>query len=598
VIGLTNVSDAGNDAVRFVYDVDGDGTDDTTGVTYANAMTATTDSVPAADGPSTRLVRVRVIDEDGGTNVYTATVTVLNVAPTGALADQTVAEGQTATLGLTNVADPSDLATLRYAYDFDGNGTDDTTGVTYATASTANSQATPAGDGPATRTVRVRVLDKDGASNVYTATLTVINVAPTGSLADQTVDEGTAVSVGLTNVADPSDLASVRYAYDVDGNATDDTAAATYAGASTATTAPVPAHLTADGPATVNVRVRVIDKDGGSTVYTADVDVDNVAPAATLADVTTEEGTPATVAFTGADDVSADDKAAGFTFEWDADGDGTFTPGGESITVSAPDGPATRTITGAILDRDGGRHEYTATLTVTNAAPKATIGGPDAVPSSGQTTLTLRLSDTGDDTLTSALDWGDGTVETVGGAGEKTVTHTYASAGQKTITLVATDSDGAKSSVATHTLTVATALAAPGPAAPAAVKQTITRVRVTPRCLRADDLRARIAKKRTMKVRFTLGAAAPVKFTLQRLSGKRGASKCPPARGVKQRNGKRVPGVYRPFTNKSINVSQGANTATVAATGRKGKRLAPGTYLLIVDSAGVSARTKHWVLAP
>ena len=164
----------------------------------------------------------------------------------------------------------------------------------------------------------------------------------------------------------------------------------------------------------------------------------------------------ATVAFTGADDLSAADKAAGFTFEWDADGDGTFTPGDDSITVPAPDGPATKTIKGAILDRDGGRHEYTATLTVTNAAPTATITGPDAVPSSGQTTLTLQLSDTGDDTLTSALDWGDGTVDTVDGAGEKTVTHTYASAGQKTITLVATDSDGAKSAVATHTLTVAT----------------------------------------------------------------------------------------------------------------------------------------------
>ena len=87
-----------------------------------------------------------------------------------------------------------------------------------------------------------------------------------------------------------------------------------------------------------------------------------------------------------------------------------------------------------------------------------------------------------------------------------------------------------------------------------------------------------------MKVRFSLGTAAPVKFTLQRLSGKGGASKCPPARGVKHPDGKRVPGVYRPFTNKSVNVSKGANTVTVAATGRKGKRLAPGTYLLTVES--------------
>ena len=62
-------------------------------------------------------------------------------------------------------------------------------------------------------------------------------------------------------------------------------------------------------------------------------------------------------------------------------------------------------------------------------------------------------------------------------------------------------------------------------------------------------------------------------------------------------DGTRVPGVYRPFTNKSFNVGKGANTVTVAATGRRGKRLAPGTYLLTVESGGVSARTKLWVLA-
>ena len=546
-------------------------------------------------------MRVRVLDKDGASNVYTATLTVTNVAPTGSLADRTVEEGTAVSVGLTNVTDPGDLASVRYAYDVDGNATDDTAAATYAGASTATTAAVPANltaNGPATVPVRVRVLDKDGASTAYTATITVRNVAPTAKLADVTVDEGKLATVGLTDVVDTADAADVRYIYDLDGNATDDTAGVTYANADTSPTADVPGNLTADGPTTVNVRVRVIDKDGDSNVYTADVDVDNVAPTATLADVTTPEGTPATVAFTGADDLSAADKAAGFTFEWDADGDGTFTPGGDSITVPAPDGPATKTIKGAILDRDGGRHEYTATLTVTNASPTATITGPDAVPSSGQTTLTLQLSDTGDDTLTSTLDWGDGTVDTVDGTGEKTVTHTYASAGQKTITLVATDSDGAKSAVATHTLTIATTPAAPGPTTAAATKQTITGVKVTPRCLRADDLRARIAKSQTMKVRLSLGIAAPVKFTLQRLSGKGGASKCPPARGVKHRNGKRVPGVYRPFTNKSVNVNKGANTVTVAATGRKGKRLAPGTYLLIVESSGISARTKLWVLAP
>ena len=41
----------------------------------------------------------------------------------------------------------------------------------------------------------------------------------------------------------------------------------------------------------------------------------------------------------------------------------------------------------------------------------------------------------------------------------------------------------------------------------------------------------------------------------------------------------------------------GLNTVTLAATGRKGKRLKPGTYLLTITSGEVTARTKVWVLA-
>jgi hypothetical protein len=143
--------------------------------------------------------------------------------------------------------------------------------------------------------------------------------------------------------------------------------------------------------------------------------------------------------------------------------------------------------------------------------------------------------------------------------------------------------------------------AAPSPTLPTTVspasKQTITGTKITPRCLRADNLRARISKTQTMKVRFTLGTAAPVKFSLRRLTGKGGASKCPPTRGRPHPDGKRVPGVYRPFTDKSVTAAKGANTVTVAATGRRGKRLTPGTYLLTVSSGGTTSRTKLWVLA-
>ena len=64
--------------------------------TYAGAVAASSATVPAsflADGPGTRTVGMLVLDKDGVGHGYTTTITINNVAPTGALANQTVAEG-------------------------------------------------------------------------------------------------------------------------------------------------------------------------------------------------------------------------------------------------------------------------------------------------------------------------------------------------------------------------------------------------------------------------------------------------------------------------------------------------------------------------
>ncbi len=92
-------------------------------------------------------------------------------------------------------------------------------------------------------------------------------------------------------------------------------------------------------------------------------------------------------------------------------------------------------IRGAIVDRDNGRTEYTATVVVTNAAPTASIAGPQTVPSSGVVALTLTAGDPSpSDQLTGVLDWGDGHTETIAGRGEHAVGHTYAAAGDYTVT--------------------------------------------------------------------------------------------------------------------------------------------------------------------
>ena len=132
---------------------------------------------------------------------------------------------------------------------------------------------------------RVRVGD-GFTTTTAAATLTVTNAAPTGALANRTVAEGTTATIGLTVVTDasPGDVtAGLRYAYDFQAHGTYDVGSTTYAQASTATTADLPAALTADGPGTRNVRVAVVDRDGGFTPYNATVTVTNTAPSATLA---------------------------------------------------------------------------------------------------------------------------------------------------------------------------------------------------------------------------------------------------------------------------------------------------------------------------
>ena len=455
--------------------------------------------------------------------------------------------------------------------------------------------------------VRAVVIDKDGGLNPYTTTVTVDNVAPTGTLTGDSVDEGGTAQVAYSAVSDaPTDLgAGIRYGYDFGGDGTYEIGSASYATASTLATVDVPAALTADN-GTVAVRAVLIDKDGGLRPATTTVTADNVAPTATLTGDSVDEGETATVAFSAQADPSAADTAAGFTYEYDLDDDGTFEPGTASVTLPATDGPATLDVHGAIIDRDGGRREYDATVIVANVAPTATITGPDAVPSSGAVTLQVAAVDPGVDALSGTIDWGDGTTESLTlGA----LSHTYAAPGAYTVTVRARDDDGADAAPVTHALTVAAAPAAPTPTAtpapapappvmPAAVRKlAIDGLKVTPRCIRAAGLRAITAQRRTVAVRFNLNAAADVRLSLERWTGKPGAKRCPAPTGKAKADGRKIPGVYSPHSGRAVAARAGVNTVTLAATSRRGTRLRPGTYLLTVRAGDATARVKVWVLA-
>ena len=101
--------------------------------------------------------------------------------------------------------------------------------------------------------------------------VTVGNVAPTASLAnDGPVNEGSTATVSISGQIDPSldDTADgFHYAYDFDNDGTWDVGDGSYGGSVVADSQVVPASYLDDGAASVTVKARILDDDGGFTDY-------------------------------------------------------------------------------------------------------------------------------------------------------------------------------------------------------------------------------------------------------------------------------------------------------------------------------------------
>ena len=179
----------------------------------------------------------------------------MNHAPTAdAGGPYTVAEGGSVTVAATG--GDADGDALTYAWDLDNDGEfDDATGQT-ASFSAATI------DGPASRTVRVRVSDGDLAT-IDTATVNVTNVDPTATFnAPASVFAGFPIELSLTNATDaaPADRPGLTYAFDCGSG---------YGAFSSSSTASCPT----DSVGTRSVGGKVRDDDGGVTEYRATVAV-------------------------------------------------------------------------------------------------------------------------------------------------------------------------------------------------------------------------------------------------------------------------------------------------------------------------------------
>src|SRR5205823_2482168 len=254
--------------------------------------------------------------------------------------------------------------------------------------------------------------------------------------------EGSAIAFNGTGSSDP-DGDAIAYDWDFDDGSPHGTGAS-------------PNHVYLDN-GTYSVSLTVTDSKGlASAPSTTTVTVTNVAPTASLnSPASVVEGSSIALSLTGASDPSSVDGGAGFQYAFDCgDGAGYGAFGSANSTTCPTSDNGSRTVRGRIRDKDGGVSEYTATVSVTNAAPViSSITGPTGSINIGATaTVISSFSDAGvTDTHTVLYNWGDG-VTTTGsvtesnGSGTTSGSHAYTAPGSFTVRVTVTDKDGGSAS--------------------------------------------------------------------------------------------------------------------------------------------------------
>ncbi len=188
---------------------------------------------------------------------FTTTATPpLNESPSvSAGGPYSVDEGSSVTVTASGT-DP-ESGSLQYAWDLDNDGTFETAGQTATFSATAI-------DGPATRTIAVRVTDDGGLTATDTATVTIANVAPVATFnAPAASPAGFPFTLSLTSAHDPSAAdtsAGLEYAFDCGSG---------YGAFGEAASASCP--TTDVGAPSVGGKIR--DNDGGVSEYRSTVSV-------------------------------------------------------------------------------------------------------------------------------------------------------------------------------------------------------------------------------------------------------------------------------------------------------------------------------------
>lgn len=418
-------TDPNGTIATYEWDLDDDGQyDDGTGQTLTTTF------------PTRGLypVGLRVTDDQGDTGTISKDVSVTD--PPVASFTATPASPLTAedtTLDGSASIDPDGAPLTRYEWDLDGDGLFELDGG--ASPTTTAQWATPG-----TRTVRLRVTDQDGATDVHQIDVVVRNRPPVPSFTHPTpAVVGSAATFNAGGSADPDGTIS-KYEWDFDGNGTYEQDAG-----SSATV-----QHTFLAPGDVTVGLRVTDSNGDSDTTTRTVSVTQV-PVASFTATPNPASLGQTVGFDGSGSSDPDGTVVGY--EWDLDGNGSFeTDTGAVATSSRSYGSAgTYAVKLRVTDDDGAKATATVNVVVANVLPVAAIAvSPNPVVAGQAALLDARSSFDPDGTIVK-YDWdldGNGTYEATS-AGTPTRSHVYPNPGAFNVGVRVTDNHGGVRTAAT-----------------------------------------------------------------------------------------------------------------------------------------------------
>ncbi len=319
-------------------------------------------------------VTVTVTDDDGASDVVTATIVVNNVDPVitlmtgdlaGAEGDLLNWEGLATDVGVTDV--------LSYSWTFgDGN-----------TATGTSVSNTYANEGQ--YVVTLTVTDGDGGITTQNLTVVIGNLPPViTSVTAPGGDEGVALNwTAVATDAGVGDTVTYSWAFG-DG---------TFASGASVT-------KTYDDDGTFFAVISAMDDSGAVGQQTIEVTINNVAPVilsmAALPDATPDEGTEIDLVSTATDQGS--DDIPDLIYTWDF-GDGSPTETGDDAEHTwADDGVFTVTLT--VDDQDGGVTTQTMLVTVQNVAPIISTSPPVNALEDALYTYAPQVQDPGDEVFT------------------------------------------------------------------------------------------------------------------------------------------------------------------------------------------------------